>query len=1494
MTSPLDAFGPLTRAWFASSFEAPTEAQLGAWNAISDGDNALVIAPTGSGKTLAAFLWAIDRLTEAHGNGTRVLYVSPLKALAVDIERNLRSPLSGIRAAAARMDVPAPQIDVAVRTGDTPAEDRRRFVKHPPDILITTPESLFLMLTSRAREALTTVDTVIIDEVHAIAGTKRGSHLALSLERLDHLLESPAQRIGLSATVRPPEEVARFLGGTHDIKIITAPHNKELDLKVVVPVEDLSAIGDETGEFVSGSAAGAEARTSIWPHVEERVLELVRAHRSTIIFANSRRLSERLCARLNELAGEDIARAHHGSVSREQRVAIEDALKSGRLPAVVATSSLELGIDMGAVDLVIQVEAPDSVASGMQRVGRAGHQVGAVSRGIIFPKFRGDLVECAVVVERMKAGDIETMTYPRNPLDVLAQQVVAAVAMDEWHVDELEAMFKRAAPFHDLPRSAYEGVLDMLSGRYPSEEFAELRARIDWDRATGTLTARSSAQRLAVISGGTIPDRGLFGVFTAGEKPSRVGELDEEMVYESRPGEVFLLGASSWLIEDITHDRVIVSPAPGSPGKMPFWHGDALGRPFELGRAVGAFIREVSSATDRERKHRLTVAGLDELASNNLIAYLEEQKQATGVVPDDRTIVVERFRDELGDWRVCIHSPFGARLHAPWAQAITARLRDDLGLEVQTMHSDDGIVVRVPDALEVFELDSILFDPEDIEDLVIAEVGNSALFASRFRECAARALLLPRRRPGSRTPLWLQRQKSSFLLQVARKYESFPIVLESYREALQDVFDLPGLVELMSLIRRREVRVVEVTTDLPSPFASSLQFGYIGAFLYEGDAPLAERRAQALSLDRSLLAELMGREELRELISADAITSLELELQLLVDERKIRTAEGLQDALRNLGDLTESEITERSARPEEVRVWIDDLHARSQAIAVRIAGEERWIAVEDAARYRDAVGVALPMGLPEVLLDPVPDPIGDLIGRFARSRGPFTPDEAAQRFSMGVAVAEAGLRRLQGEGRVLEGEFKPQGQGREWVDAEVLRRLRRRSLAALRKEVEPSPRDALARFLLGWHGVGPHGPREASSAALYRVVEQLQGVPIPASVLETHVLPARLPGYRAGMLDELGVTGEVVWAGAGAIGSDDGWVTLALADKAELLLPLTSTEELSPVGRRIYDALSGHGAMFFRGIAQTVGSTDDAELLLGLWETVWAGLVTNDTFAPLRALGGPRPSRTVGPPRRRRPNFPRSSGPPSTAGRWSVLATREGNATRRRHAQADQLLSRHGIVTRGSIAPERLVGGFAGVYAVLSAFEDSGSCRRGYFVEGLGASQFALPGAVDRMRAVASASDEHTYVLTATDPANPYGAALEWPDRGDKRSSRRSRRGVGADGEDSAGQPPEGGLPENKVSGHRPARKAGSLVVVQDGHLVLYVEKGGRTLLSYSNDEATLQRAADALALAAREGMLGRLDVHKADGEEIADTPLASALVNAGFRPSSRGLRLRA
>ncbi len=1442
-----------------------------------------------------------------------MLYISPLKALGVDVERNLRAPLTGIRHTADRLGTPLPELRVGVRSGDTAAGDRRKLATSPPDILITTPESLFLMLTSQAREALRGVETVIIDEVHAVAGSKRGAHLALSLERLDSLLERPVQRIGLSATVRPLDEVARFLGGSAPVEIVAPPAEKRWELTVVVPVEDMTAPGDFDED--SSSPDGSATHGSIWPHVEESVVDLIEAHTSTIVFANSRRLAERLTARLNEIAttraelalpeadrapaeimaqagaskGAEtvIAKAHHGSVSKEQRALIEDDLKRGRLPAVVATSSLELGIDMGAVDLVIQIESPPSVASALQRVGRAGHQVGEVSRGVLYPKHRGDLAQTAVAVERMRSGGIEAMRIPTNPLDVLAQQIVATTALEPADVDELYALVRRSAPFSSLPRSAYDATLDLLSGRYPSDEFAELRPRIVWDRVTGALTGRPGSQRLAVTSGGTIPDRGLFGVFLVGSQGEkggpgkRVGELDEEMVYESRVGDIFALGATSWRIEDITHDRVLVTPAPGVPGRLPFWKGDTLGRPAELGAAIGAYTRELGALPRAKAEQRAREGGLDEWAAGNLVSYLHEQLEATSVLPSDVTVLVERFRDELGDWRLVVHSPYGVPVHAPWALAINARLRERYGVDGQAVASDDGIVIRIPDTdAEPPTGDLVVFDADEIDQIVTQEVGGSALFASRFRECAARALLLPRRDPGRRSPLWQQRQRSAALLEVAVKYPSFPIVLEAVRECLQDVYDLPALVALMRAVDRREVQVTDIATPSPSPYARSLLFGYVAQFVYEGDSPIAERRAAALSLDQGLLAELLGRAELRELLDPAVLVEIEAELQRLSPDRLARDAEGIADLLRLLGPLTTTEVTQRSLESCDVPAALGALVDTRRVVEVRLSGQEHWAVVEDVGRLRDGLGVPVPPGTPEAFGESVEDPLADLVARFARTHGPFTTEQVSERLGLGAAVARHTLQRLAAQGRVLDGEFRPAGTGSEWCDAEVLRKLRRRSLARLRKEVEPVEPAVLARFLSVWQhvdggsaGVGSRGRRGLRGVdGVISAIDQLAGCPVPASALEPLILASRVSDYEPSYLDELTAAGEVMWAGHGALPGSDGWVSLHLADQAALTLPERLPFDHSELHQGVLDALAPGGAWFFRQLADALRTSldsitlADAAISAALWDLVWAGRISNDTLTPLRALtrSGTASHRTRRPPPR--PGRVARSGPPETAGRWALLPALDTDPTRRAHATAERLLDRHGVVIRGAVVSERVPGGFAAVYKVLSAFEDSGRCRRGYFVEGLGAAQFGTAGAIDRLRTFTELpvdAKPAALALAATDPANPYGAALPWPD---------------SDG------------------GHRPGRKAGAVVVLVDGALTLYVERGGRTLLTWSDDPDVLGPAAESLAETTRRGALGRLTVEKADGALLlggGSTPLREALDAAGFVATPQGLRMR-
>jgi ATP-dependent Lhr-like helicase len=1474
-SDPLASFTPQVRDWFTRSFERPTAAQAQAWPAIAGGQNVLVSAPTGSGKTLAAFLWALDRLVAEPGCG-RLVYVSPLKALSYDIEKNLRAPLRGIGG----------DISVAIRTGDTPQKERQAMLRKPPDVLITTPESLYLMLTSKAREFLADTDSVIVDEIHAVARTKRGAHLALTLERLEHVARQPLQRIGLSATQRPLEEVGRFLVGTgRECRIVDAGVRKPLDLKIHVPVEDMSdpgahdvtdaAIGgqgtaagggDLVGDGLGGTAPAPAAR-SIWPAIYPELLELVRKHRSTIIFVNSRRGAERLAVRLNDLAAEEdggdepayIARAHHGSLAREERLIVEDLLKSGELPCLVATSSLELGIDMGAVDLVIQVESPKSVTAGLQRIGRAGHGVGEVSRGRIFPKFRADLVECAVVAKRMRDGDIEATVVPRNPLDVLAQQIVAITATgEEWKVGQLHDMVRRAHPFAELSRELLDSVLDMLDGRYPSEEFSELRPRIVWDRLEDTIRARKGALQLAVTNAGTIPDRGLYSVNLPDGR--RVGELDEEMVYEARPGQTFLLGASTWRIEEITRDRVIVTPAPGAPGAVPFWKGDGVGRPKELGEAIGAFVRE---AVDRDPAELAVDYDLDERAARNLSAFLREQRDATRVVPSDRTIVIERFRDEIGDWRLCVLSPYGGRVHAAWALALSARIRDEFGLESDAIWSDDGIIVHLPDADEAPAAELVLVQPDELEELVVRELSGSALFGARFRENAARALLLPRARPGKRTPLWQQRLKAQSLLEVAKRYGQFPIVLETYRECLRDVFDLPGLEALLRGLHTRELSLVEVETQRASPFASSLLFDYVATYMYEGDTPNAERRAAALSLDRDLLRELLGQEELRDLIDPAALAEVEADLERTSERTRAANADGLHDVLRALGDLTTDEAQARCLPAVSAQRMLAELEKQRRAIRMRIAGEERWLASEDAGLYRDALGAVPPGGLPEVFLEAVEEPLARLTRRYARTHGPFTTAEVSRRYGVDLAPV---LRDLERAGNLVLGELRPGGHGREWCEPEVLRRLRRASLATLRKEVEPAEQRALARFLPAWQGVDTAPPGGAGVDRLRELLVPLQGMALAPEVWERDVLPRRAGAYSPAWLDQLCASGELVWVGAGAIGRRSGRVALYFREDARWLGPphFKGDPPAEPLHVALRERLAS-GAAFWSDLLVDMGEVEPIELQEALWDLVWAGEVTNDAFAPLRAprLTLARQQRDAGRrfARRRRP------GAPQVQGRWSLtgplFADPPAHGPRMR-AVAEVLLERYGIVTRETVLAEGIPGGFAGLYGELSNLETLGTARRGYFVEGLGGAQFALPAAIERLRTMRTDEPAGALVLAATDPANPFGATLAWPKRDDD-------------------------------SNRRPARVPGAYVVTIDAEPVLYVERGGKALLPLRPVDAQwLRPALEALAEAVRRGRVPRLGIERFDGEPVVGSQSGELLIELGFRQSPRRLTLSA
>ncbi len=1467
----LDSFTPATRSWFAGAFSDATRIQRLGWPAIQQGRNVLLVAPTGSGKTLAAFLWSLDSLQRLPADaepGTRIVYVSPLKALAYDVERNLRSPLVGIRRAAELAGDSCRDVQVDVRTGDTPQKERERMRRRPGEILVTTPESLFLMLGSRARENFRGVHTVIVDEVHALAPTKRGVHLALSLERLEEIADGDVQRIGLSATVRPAGEVARFLAGKRPVDVIDAAEPPNLDLSVRIPEitalpkpaatddEPKSVLGQvykaerpldrrsrDDDEDESGGLASAL-------HVE--LLELIRGHRSTIVFVNSRGQCERLAQRLNELAEEELVSAHHGSVSQARRKEIEEALKRGEVKGIVATSSLELGVDMGSVDLVVLVESPGAVARGLQRVGRAGHSVGATSQGVILPKLRGDLLECAVISARMQTGELEAVRTPTRCLDVLAQQIVAMVCDEPRSVDDIERVVQSAYPYRDLSRALLTAVLDMLTGRYPSDQLADLRPRLSWDRTRDRLTPRRGTAMISRLNAGTIPDRGMFGVHL-GEGGPRIGELDEEMVFETRSGDVILLGSSSWRVLEITRDRVFVEPAPGEPGRLPFWRGDGPGRPVELGRAIGELLRRLEGADLEEMHGELQrTTPLDATAARRLAEHVHEQVEHAGFVPTDRRIVVERFRDEVGDWRICVLTPFGGRVHAPWAMALRTLLSERCGFEIVSTYNDDGIVLTFADGDDPPDAGELFPDPGNLEQLVSDQLDGSALFGATFRENAARALLLPRRNPRARSPLWAQRLRAKNLMASVLKHEEFPIVLETYRHCMRDVFDLPSLAELLTAVRNRSVKVEAVETRSASPFARALVFAHVANYLYEQDAPLAERRTQALRLDQSLLRELLGDVGLRDLLSPDVVESVEQELQALVRERRARDPDELHDLLRALGALSVDELGRRSE--SDPTPWLEDLEGQRRAIELKVAGETRWAAAHDAGLYRDALGVMPPAGLPEDFLCRIDDALPQLVRRFARCRGPFTVEELAREFAISATAIAPVLAELERAGSLVAGEMRrPEP---EWCDADVLRRIKRETLARMRREIAPVDDVALSRFTLSWHGVAPaedeQEDRREASAQLLDVVARLEGLALPWSEWETAILPARVRGFSRDALDLLSASGQIVWVGRGALGTKDGRVALYRRETVPLLLDIpTAADDLDDLPRAILSQLEQQGASFAGGLRGSDGERLDVETLeSALWDLVWAGLVTNDTFGPLRQLGA---------------RFRRRSRTTSVTGRWSLvreLADESSEPTARAHARASMLLERYGVVGRAAAQFEELRGGFASIYDVLRAMEDAGRSRRGHFVEGLEGAQFALPLAVDELRAARDPArgEPRAVVLSAVDPASPWGSILQWP--------------------------------ETDPAVARPRRVAGARVVLVDGSPVLYSGKGARSLQTFRSeiDHERMRVALRALVEAPAHRLIS---IERVDGVPPSDSPHRELFEECGFASGYRGFTLR-
>lgn len=1419
----LEDFAQATQSWFRKSFANPSPVQIAGWPHLRAGKHALLLAPTGSGKTLAAFLSCIDSLLhrpKPERPGFRVLYISPLKSLAYDIDKNLRVPLNGITELS---PTPLSEISVDIRTGDTSASMRQKQARNPGDILITTPESLYLLLGSKAREGLRTIETVIIDEIHAVSGTKRGVHLFLSLERLDILCNREVQRIGLSATQRPLDRIANLLGGDRKVEIVDCQSPPLLDLQIEMPPEVLP------DEDAAPQPVDAKPNKGMWPAILPRLLQSIQSHTTTLVFCNSRRLAERIAQELNDLAGEDICKAHHGSVARSLRVSTEEALKRGQLRSLVATSSMELGIDVSSIDLVVQIGSPSSVSQGLQRVGRAGHSLGIRSQGLIIPKFRGDLLEATAIAQGMRLGHIEECTVPENCLDVLAQQIVAMVSAEDRNVAQLLATIRRAYSFRNLSIEAYYAVLDMLSGRYTESEMPQLRPRITWDRQEDRLMARKGSKMISLINGGTIPDRGLYAVHL-GQGGPRIGELDEEMVYEARAGECFLLGASTWRILEITRDQVIVSPAPGESGKMPFWRGEGPGRPASLGQKLGAIARELSALDDHECKTRLIEEYLlSPDAADHLHAYLRTQQQASGVIPSDQCIVVERFCDEVGDWRVCILSPFGSRVHAPWSMAISAKLSEH-GIENPQMHwTDDGIALHLPDTGRELDLSLLLPSCEELQELIVSALAGSALFATRFRENAARALLLPKQRPGKRTPLWLQRLKSQQLLDATKSIPGFPIGMETYRECMLDVFDLPALENLLKQIHDTSIAIHSVETTSPSPFARGLVYSFVAAYLYEGDAPSAERKAAVLNLDRALLRDLLGSEDLREFIELEVVELVDEELQFLSEDRLVRNADELHDMLRSLGNLSEHAITERSSN--DPQPWLASLASSGRACLLQLSGP-LWVATENAAAYRDALGVTLPEGIPVSLLETVPDAIYDICLRYAARRKPFTETELAQEFGLELPKAREILSELENRGRILRGNFTPGKTCEEWCNGDVLRRIRKRSLARLRAQIAPVSGAQYTNFLCEHHGINAPGQ---GLPALRTAIDMLAAQPLPWSEIESRILPSRISNYHPSMLDALCASGEVLWVGAGSLGKSDGKVRLVLRHKAHALLP--ACEELGPdapaLATSIDQELQSRGASFLAALALNSDLGDSEEIESALGYLLWNGRITNDTVAYLRGLKT----------RPRRESAKRKVRMQRIAGRWSSsveLALEEKSA-------ADILLRSQALLDCFAVVSRELgpcIGGnYSSLASVYRLMEDQGKLRRGLFVDGLEGVQYCRAGVVDSLRTPPAQVGQ---VLAACDPASPWGNTLGWPAH------------LGS------------------VS-----RRAGSTLYLWQGHPICYVESGRTKLVTFGRDERLDKVITHLLpAMAAKRSAR----ITTIDGEAAALSPLCPRFITHQWR----------